>query len=240
MTQRPSAEGDLRLWSSVDRYFDGLLNLPDPDLEAALAASRESGLPDIQVSALQGKFLQLLARVQGARRILEIGTLGGYSAIWLGRALPPEGRMISIELSPKHAEIARTNLTRAGLADKVEVVVGPALEILPQLIEKRGEPFDLTFIDADKENYPAYLEWARQLSRRGSLILADNVVRRGDVVDERSPDPNVQGVRRMNDILGRDPRFSATVIQTVGVKGHDGLAIAVVVAGPESSIPHRT
>lgn len=232
MTQRPSNADDLELWSSVDRYYDELLSRLDPVLAAALADSRSAGLPDIQVSPSQGKLLHLVARSIGARRILEIGTLGGYSSIWLARALPPNGRLITLELNPRHAALARSNLARAGLAEVVEVRAGAALETLPNLVGKGGAAFDLVFIDADKPSYPEYLGWALALSRKGTVIVADNVVRRGDVLDGASPDENVRGVRRMNEMLASEPRVSATVVQTVGAKGHDGFTFALVLADP--------
>ncbi len=228
MTQRPSAPDDLKLWSAVDRYYEALVSPPDPALESALAESQAAGLPDIQVSPLQGKFLYLLAKIRGARRILEIGTLGGYSTIWLARALPPDGRLLTLEVDPNHARVATANLVRAGLDRLVEVRLGPAAETLPKLLEAGEEPFDLVFIDADKPSYPTYLEWALKLSRKGSLLIADNVVRRGDVVDDADPDPNVRGVRTMNERMARHPELRATVLQTVGVKGHDGLFLALV------------
>ena len=228
MTQRPSAPDDLKRWSAVDRYYEALLSPPDPALESALSESQAAGLPEIQVSPLQGKLLYILAKLRGARRILEIGTLGGYSTIWLARALPPDGRLVTLEVDPKHARVATANLARAGLAHLVEVRVGTAAETLPKLFEAGEAPFDLVFIDADKPGYPDYLAWALKLSRKGSLIIADNVVRRGDVVDEADPDPNVRGVRTMNERMARYPGLRATVIQTVGVKGHDGLVLALV------------
>jgi predicted O-methyltransferase YrrM len=215
-------------WAAADRYFADLFAQPDPALEAALRASEAAGLPPHQVSPNQGKLLLLLAQIQGARAILEIGTLGGYSAIWLARALPAGGRLITLELDPKHGEVARANIARAGLADRVELRVGPALEILSELVAQGHGPFDLIFIDADKPNNPGYLAWALKLSRPGSLIIADNVVRGGSVVDAGSRDPDVQGVRRFNELLAADPCVSATAIQTVGSKGYDGFAIALV------------
>jgi predicted O-methyltransferase YrrM len=215
-------------WTEVDRYFGDLFVPTDPALEAALGASAAAGLPLIQVSPPQGKMLQLLARLQGARRILEIGTLGGYSTIWLARALPAGGRLITLEAESKHAEVARANIARAGLDAVVELRLGPAQETLPQLAAERQGPFDLIFIDADKEGYPEYLSWSLRLSRRGSLIIADNVVRKGRVLDPASSDPDIQGVRRFNTLLAADPRVSATAIQTVGSKGYDGFAIALV------------
>jgi predicted O-methyltransferase YrrM len=219
-------------WTAVDRYFTDLLVPADPALDAALAASDAAGLPPHNVAPNQGKLLLLLARLQGARRILEIGTLGGYSTIWLARALPAGGRLITLEADAKHAKVARANIARAGLADVVELRHGPALETLPQLAAEGRGPFDLIFIDADKPNNPAYLAWALRLSRRGSLIIADNVVRNGAVIDAASTDPSVQGVRRFTELLAAEPRVSATAIQTVGSKGYDGFAIALVTADP--------
>jgi predicted O-methyltransferase YrrM len=218
------------VWKAVDSYFNDLLLSPDPALSAALQASATAGLPQINVSPSQGKLLQLLAQVQGARSILEIGTLGGYSTIWLARALPRDGRLISLEADSKHVEVARANIARAGLADMVEVRVGRALDTLPQLVAENRGPFDLIFIDADKPGYRDYLGWALKLSRRGSLIIADNVVRNGEVVDSASADPGVVGVRRFIDLLAAEPRVSATVIQTVGSKGYDGFAMALVIS----------
>jgi predicted O-methyltransferase YrrM len=217
-----------KLWTEVERYFDGLLIPADPAMEAALKASSSAGLPPINVTPSQGRLLWLLARVQGARKILEIGTLGGYSAIWMASALPAGGRLVSLEVDPKAAEVARTNIKRAGLADVVEVRIGPALEALPELAAAREGPFDITFIDADKPNNPEYFEWALRLSRPGSLIIVDNVVREGEVVDPKSRDPGALGVRRLAELLHREPRVSATVIQTVSSKGYDGFAVALV------------
>jgi predicted O-methyltransferase YrrM len=216
-------------WTAVDKYIAGLMVLPDPVLDAALAASAAAGLPEIQVSAPQGKLLHLLARALGARRILEIGTLGGYSAIWLARALPPDGRLVTLEIDPRNAEVARANLSRAGLSQVAEVRVGPALDSLPQLAEDGSAPFDLVFIDADKPGYPDYLHWALALTRPGALIVADNVVRDGEVVDAGSADANVQAVRRYNALVAAEPRLSATVLQTVGAKGYDGFNLAYVI-----------
>jgi predicted O-methyltransferase YrrM len=215
-------------WTQVENYFTALLNAPDPGLDAALEASAEAGLPAINVSPSQGKLLYLLARMIGARRILEIGTLGGYSTIWLGRALPADGRLISLEADPRHAEIARANLARAGLADVVDVRVGQALDTLPLLVDEGRGPFDLFFIDADKPNNAAYFDWALRLSRPGSVIIVDNVVRSGRVVDAASDDEQVQGVRRLLERMAQDPRVDADAIQTVGSKGYDGFAIALV------------
>jgi predicted O-methyltransferase YrrM len=197
-------------------------------LDTALQTAAEAGLPSQNVTPNQGKLLAILAQAIRARTILEIGALGGYSAIWLARALPPGGRLITLEANPKHAEVARANLAAAGLAGVVEVRVGPALENLPRLAEEGLGPFDLVFIDADKPNNSAYLEWALKLTRPGSLIITDNVVRNGAVVDANSDNPSVQGVRRSNAVLAADPRLVATAIQTVGSKGYDGFAIALV------------
>jgi predicted O-methyltransferase YrrM len=219
-------------WTAVDHYFTDLLLPPDPALEAALQASAAAGLPPHHVPPNQGKLLLLLAQVQGARTILEIGTLGGYSTIWLARALPADGRLITLEADPKHAEVARANVALAGLSHLVEVRLGRALDTLPRLAAEGRGLFDLIFIDADKPGYPDYLAWALKLSRRGSLIVADNVVRNGAVVDAASSDPSVQGVRRFNELLAAEPRLSATAIQTVGSKGYDGFALALVIADP--------
>jgi predicted O-methyltransferase YrrM len=215
------------LWTAVDRYFGDLLVAADPALDEALADSAAAGLPAINVSPVQGKLLHLLARAIGARKILEIGTLGGYSTIWLARALPDGGRVISLEADPRHAEVARANIARAGLDDRVEVRLGMALDLLPELAE-RAEPFDFVFIDADKPNNAAYFDWALKLSRPGSIIVVDNVVRGGDVIDADNDDATVQGVRRFLERLATEPRVSATAIQTVGGKGYDGFAIALV------------
>ena len=217
-------------WTAVDRYISDLLVPPDPALDAALQASAAAGLPPHDVSPSQGKLLLLLAQIQGARTILEIGTLGGYSTIWLARALPADGRLITLEADPKHAEVARANIAQAGLANVVELRVGRALDTLPQLAAEGYGPFDLIFIDADKPSNPDYFGWALKLCGRGSLIIADNVVRNGAVVDAASSDPSVQGVRRFNELLAAEPRVNATAIQTVGCKGYDGFAIAIVTA----------
>jgi predicted O-methyltransferase YrrM len=215
-------------WDAVDRYFTDLLVPPDPALDAALQASAEAGLPAINVAPNQGKLLNLLARVLGARKILEIGTLGGYSTIWLARALPPNGQLITLEADSKHAEVARKNIDRAGLAGVVDVRLGPALETLPQIETEGQGPFDLVFVDADKPSNPDYFEWALKLSHTGSLLIFDNVVRHGAVIEAISDDPGIQGTRRLNELLSTDPRVDATAIQTVGVKGYDGFAIALV------------
>ena len=217
------------LWTAVDRYVTEMLVPPDAALEAALEASDAAGLPRIAVAPNQGKLLQLLARARGARRILEIGTLGGYSTIWLARALPPGGRLITLEVEPKHAEVARANIARAGLASVVDVRLGAALETLPRLAAERAGPFELTFIDADKANIPSYFEWALKLAAPGGLIVVDNVIRDGAVVDDASTDPSVKGVRRLNELLRAEPRVSATTIQTVGARGYDGFTLAMLV-----------
>ena len=215
-------------WTAVDRYLTDLLAPPDLALGAALKASAAAGLPPINVSPPQGKLLHLLARIQGARNILEIGTLGAYSTIWLARALPADGQLITLESDPRHAEVARENLARAGLASVVELRLGRALETLPQIAAENRGPLDLIFIDADKRSNPEYLQWALRLARPGTLIVADNVVRGGTVADAASNDPSVQGVRRFLELLAAEPRVSATAIQTVGSKGYDGFALAVV------------
>lgn len=217
------------LWTAVDRYLEEMLAPPDATLDAALQDCAAAGLPAIGVSPMQGRLLQLLARATGARRILEIGTLGGYSAIWLGRALPDGGRMVTLEIDPKHAAIATANLTRAGMSDRVEVRLGPALDSLAQLSADGEGPFDLIFIDADKENIPAYLDGSLRLARPGALIIVDNVVRGGTLAEPGSDDPRVHGVRRLHEIL-QERRLTATTIQTVGVKGYDGLTI-ILAAG---------
>jgi predicted O-methyltransferase YrrM len=214
-------------WDAVDAYTTGLLQPADPVLEAAVKEA--AGLPNIAVSAAQGQFLHLLARAIRARRILEIGTLGGYSAIWLGRALPDDGRLVTLELEERHAEVARRNFARAGLEGKIEVRVGPALESLAGLRADRGEPFDLVFIDADKRNTPAYFVAAVDLAHAGSLVVVDNVVRKGKLIDTESEDPDAEGMRRLIEQMGADRRVVPAVIQTVGVKGWDGFAFALVV-----------
>ena len=218
-------------WSAVDGYLTETLVKQDAVLEAALRASEAAGLPAISVSPPQGKFLNLLARVQGARNILEIGTLGGYSAIWLARALPPGGgRLVTLEVDAKHAELARANLARAGLANVAQVRLGRAIDTLADLDRESAGPFDFIFIDADKPSIPEYFSWALRLSRRGTIIVVDNVVRAGAVADQGSADAAVLGVRRLNLMMAGEPRVSATTLQTVGAKGYDGFALAVVSA----------
>jgi predicted O-methyltransferase YrrM len=215
-------------WSSVDKYLVDLLVPSDPALNAALADADAAGLPPHNVAPNQGKLLQLLAKICGARTVLEIGTLGGYSAIWLARALPAGGRLVTLEANPKHAEVAFANIARAGLASVVDLRVGKAIDTLPRLAAEGIAPFDLIFIDADKPSNPEYLGWSLELSRPGTVIIGDNVVRNGAVTDSSSTDPNVQGVRRFLEIISSEPRLSATALQTVGSKGYDGFVIALV------------
>jgi predicted O-methyltransferase YrrM len=218
------------LWTSVDDYISNLFVPYDPVMQEALATSEAAGLPSISVAPNEGKLLMLLAQICGARKILEIGTLGGYSTIWLARGMASGGTLVTLEASAKHAEVARINIARAGLTDVIEVRVGSALDTLPQLVAEGRGPFDLIFIDANKDNYPEYLAWALKLSRRSSLIIADNVIRDGEILDSTSNNPSVQGIRRFNRLLAEEPRVRATVIQTVGRKGHDGIAIGTVIA----------
>jgi predicted O-methyltransferase YrrM len=218
-----------REWSDVDRYFTDLLVRPDPALAATLEASDAAGLPPINVADNPGKFLMLLALARGARNILEIGTLGGYSTIWLARALPPDGRLITLEAVPTHAKVARENIERAGFGKTVEVRLGRASDTLPRLAAEGLGPFDFIFIDANKSGYPEYFEWSLKLAHRGTVIVADNVVRHGAVIDGHSRDANVVGVRRFMELVSLEPRVSATAIQTVGSKGYDGFAMAVVI-----------
>jgi predicted O-methyltransferase YrrM len=222
---------DADRYAAVDDYICSLFVPADPALDGALEASRQAGLPAINVAPNQGKLLHILARGVAARRILEVGTLGGYSTIWLGRALPPDGRLLTLELEPRHAEVARANIERAGLADRVTVRVGPAGESLAELAAAGGEPFDLVFIDADKPSNPEYFGWALQLTRPGSIIVVDNVVRQGKAADAADTDPAVVGTRRLNEVMAAEGRVVVTEIQTVGSKGHDGFALALVTAG---------
>ncbi|MFI6929407.1 O-methyltransferase [Streptomyces sp. NPDC050287] len=217
-----------QLWDAVDDYFTAHLSPQDEALDATLRDSEAAGLPHIAVTAPQGKLLQLLAEIQGARTVLEIGTLGGYSTIWLARALPADGRLVTLEYDPRHAEVATRNIARAGLDTLVEVRVGPALESLPRLADENPAPFDLVFIDADKVNNPHYVEWALKLTSAGSLIVLDNVVRGGRVTDADSTAPDVQGTRTALELIGSHPRLSGTAVQTVGSKGYDGFALARV------------
>jgi predicted O-methyltransferase YrrM len=219
------------VWSQVDRYLNSTLIPADAQLEAALAANAEAKLPSIDVSPTQGKFLHMLARIHGARRILEIGTLGGYSTIWLARALPVDGNLISMEFNPKHAKVAGENVARAGLSEQVEIRVGAAADSLAKLDDEGENPFDMIFIDADKPNNPVYLEWAMKLSRKGTVIVVDNVIRDGEIADAMSKDASVVGTRSMFDEITKlqnAGRLSATAVQTVGSKGYDGFCIAIV------------
>lgn len=221
-------EIDQALWSAVDGYITDSLVPSDPALDAALESSSAAGLPAISVSPNQGKFLALLATIRGARNILEVGTLGGYSTIWLARTLPTDGRLITLEVDPTHAQVARSNIERAGVAGIAEVRVGKALDTLPLLHKEGAGPFDFVFIDADKAHIPEYFDWALKLSRPGSVIVVDNVVRRGAVIDANTEDPNVQGVRRFNERVARTSNVSATTLQTVGSKGYDGFTLVLV------------
>jgi predicted O-methyltransferase YrrM len=212
-------------WTAVDDYFGKLLITPDKALDQALADSVAAGLPAIAVSPLQGKQLFVLAQMQNPTKILEIGTLGGYSTIWLARALPDDGRLVTLEFSPKHAEVAKANIARAGMSHKVEIRVGPALDTLPLLAAEKRGPFDFIFVDADKRNNPGYFEWGLKLSRPGSVILVDNVVRDGAIADLKNADPDLAGTRRMHEMIAAETRVTATTIQTVGAKGYDGFTL---------------
>jgi predicted O-methyltransferase YrrM len=216
------------LWAAIDRYLADLLAPADEQLAAALKANRKARLPAIDVSPLQGKFLHVLVRITQAKRVLEIGTLGGYSTIWMARALPRGGRIVSLEFSPRHAEVARANLRRAGVLGRVKLRLGPALRSLLALHASRAGPFDLIFLDADKENNAQYLQWALKLSRRGTVIVVDNVARHGRVIEARGAKPDIQGTRRCLEMMAAEPRLSAVALQTVGIKGLDGFALAVV------------
>jgi predicted O-methyltransferase YrrM len=215
-------------WLAVDAYFGERLLGHDPQLDAALKANRDAGLPDIGVAPNQGALLNILARSVGAQRILEIGTLGGYSTIWMARALPADGKLVTLEVDPEHAEVAQANVANAGLAGRIDIRVGRAIDLLPRIAAEKGAPFDFVFIDADKANNTAYFEWALKLARPGSLIVVDNVVRGGAVADAKRSDADVEGVRRLAEYLAAEKRVRATAIQTVGVKGYDGLIVAVV------------
>jgi predicted O-methyltransferase YrrM len=219
-----------QLWTAVDEYFRGLLAPPDKYLEAAAKANRKAGLPAIDVSPLQGQHLNILVRLTQPKRVLEIGTLGGYSTICMARALPVDGRIVTIEFSPRHAEVARKNLKTAGVLDRVDLRMGPALHILPMLQSEGAGPFDFIFIDADKQSNAEYVKWALRLSHVGTTIVVDNVVRDGKVTDGKSKDPDIVGTRRMAELISTEPRLSATVMQNVGAKGYDGFLLAVVVS----------
>jgi predicted O-methyltransferase YrrM len=216
------------VWEAVDKYFDEMLIPHDPTLDDALAACAAANLPAIQVSSVQGKLLHLLARIMGARNILEIGTLGGYSTIWMARALPEGGRIITLEADPKHADVARKNFARAGVENKIELRLGKALETLPKVVADGRGPFDMFFIDANKSNMPEYFEWSLKLARTGSVIIADNVVREGAVLDGKSNDADIQGIRRFLEMVGKEKRVSGTALQTVSSKNYDGFALVLV------------
>ncbi|GIN86056.1 O-methyltransferase [Heyndrickxia sporothermodurans] len=216
------------IWDQVDQYFMEKLIPEDKALKQVLITNRELGIPEIDVSPTQGKLLYLFAKMKGARNVLEIGTLGGYSSIWLARALPESGKVYTLEMEQKYADIAKQNIKQAGCENKVEVIVGKALDTLPLLKERGITPFDFIFIDADKQNNPQYLRWALKLSESGTIIVADNVVRNGEVIDANSKDERVQGIRQFMDIIANEPRIEATSIQTVGTKGYDGFVIGVV------------
>lgn len=217
-----------KVWGAVDQYLDKMLIPPDSTLKEALATASKAKLPAIQVSSVQGKLLHLLARIIGARNILEIGTLGGYSTIWMARALPEGGRIVTLEADPKHAEVARKNFARSGVENKVELRLGKALGTLPQVAADGRGPFDMVFIDANKSNMPEYFEWSLKLTRVGSVIIADNVVREGAVLEARSKDADIQGVRRFLEMVGKEKRVSGTALQTVGAKNYDGFALVLV------------
>jgi len=216
------------VWEAVDKFLDKMMIPHDPALEDALAAAAAAKLPAIQVSSVQGKFLQLLARILGARNVLEIGTLGGYSTLWMARALPEGGRIITLEADPKHADVAKKNFARAGVESKVELRLGKALDTLPQVAAEGLGPFDLFFIDANKSNMPEYFEWSLKLARKGSVIIADNVVREGAILDEKSKDADIQGIRRFLEMVGKEKRVSGTALQTVSTKNYDGFALVLV------------
>lgn len=216
------------VWEAVDKYLDKMLIPHDSSLDDALAAAAAAKLPAIQVSSVQGKLLHLLARIMGARHILEIGTLGGYSTIWMARALPEGGRIITLEADPKHADVAQRNFARAGVESKVELRLGKALDTLPQVAADGLGPFDLFFIDANKSNMPEYFEWSLKLARKGSVIIADNVVREGAVLDAESKDADIQGIRRFLEMVGKEKRVSGTALQTVSTKNYDGFALVLV------------
>lgn len=219
---------DEALWGRVDDYIADKLVKADAAVEGALAANAADGLPAIDVSAAQGKFLSLMVRITGAKRVLELGTLGGYSTIWMAKALPADGRLVTLEYEPKHAEVARRNIDAAGVGEKVTIHVGAAVETLPVVAATTPEPFDFIFIDADKPNNPVYLDWAVKLSGPGTVIILDNVIRHGKVLDPENPDPRIIGTRAAYDLVGTHPRLSTTALQTVGSKGWDGFAIMIV------------
>jgi len=219
---------DQKLFEDVDRYISGLFNEPDEALTAARKSHKLENIPTINVSPNLGKFLNLLAKLSKAKKILEVGTLAGYSTIWMAKALPDDGKLISLEIDPHHAAVARKNIDRAGLSSKVEVREGKAIELLPRLVDEKAGPFDMIFIDADKPPYTEYFEWALKLSRSGTLIIADNVIRDGKVLDPNHDDPMVKGAQRFNKALAANKQVSATILQNIGVKEYDGMAIAIV------------
>jgi len=216
------------LWTSVDNYLGEVLVRQDRHLDNAVAASDAAGLPSIQVSPPQGKLLEILIEMMAAKNILEVGTLGGYSTIWMARSLPADGRLVTIEIDPKHAHVAQENFNRAGLAEKIELRTGNAREILPAMIDEGAGPFDFVFIDADKASNPDYFGWALEMSRPGTVIIVDNVIRDGKIVDAESEDASVKGVRRLNEVMAGNARISVTALQTVGIKGYDGFSVAIV------------
>ena len=219
---------DLKIFGAVDEYITGLFEQEDSSLTAVEQSIKESNIPPISISPNQGKFLQLLARLCHAKKILEIGTLAGYSTIWLARALPKDGKLITLEYEPLHARVSQTNIDRAGLTSVVEIRVGKGIDLLPKLVEEGAGPFDMIFIDADKPPYKEYFDWSLKLSRPGTLIVADNVIREGKVLQDKSPDEMVAGVKRFNAALAVNPAVTATIIQTIGAKEHDGMALAIV------------
>jgi predicted O-methyltransferase YrrM len=218
-----------KIWDKVDDYYAKAFGASDPVMSKVLAASKKAGLPDIQVSPLQGRLLMLLAQSMGAKRILEVGTLGGYSTIWMARALPADGMLVTLEYEKLHAEVAAKNIAMAGQGDKVQVRQGAGADSMAALVKEKSAPFDFVFIDADKPGYPAYLEWALKLTRPGSLIIADNMVRQGKVADTQSHDAAVQGARKLNALVSKNPKLEATAVQTVGSKGYDGFVLARVI-----------
>ena len=231
MGENAESKASEQLWTDVDSYVVERLGASDHVLEEVRADSAAAGLPDIAVSAVQGKFLHLLTRAVGARSVLEVGTLGGYSTVWFARALPPGGRVVTLEVDPKHAAVARANVAAAGVGDLVDVRLGPALETIQTLIDESSGPFDVVFVDADKQNNTRYVRMALELSRPGTVILVDNVIRAGAVVDADDDDRRVRGARALFDYLATEPRLDCTALQTVGVKGHDGFVLALVLAG---------
>jgi predicted O-methyltransferase YrrM len=219
---------DKEIFGSVDEYINGLFGIEDSVMTEVEKAIVDSGIPQISVSPNQGKFLHILARISNASKILEVGTLGGFSTIWMARALPASGKLITLEIEPKHVELAKQNFATAGLSSLIDVRLGKAIDILPQLLKENAGPFDMIFIDADKEPYTEYFEWALKLSRKGTLIVADNVIREGKVIDSSNSDEMVKGVQRFNKALSKNKSVTATIIQTIGAKDHDGMALAVV------------